>query len=162
MYNNFWIFGKDRQNMTYTAAIGFFLPICDVTVMHRERLLFSPAKLGMAASLFVEFVFRVKGIAFYGSAASFKQHLCAIWIRTLGFFELLSLDVAVRAVLEAWTQQSSFWPLFSGQNYNRTMTGKPMPLVSFTSEQLSIQNCPRLLKLLISCFVCRRGTYVTI
>ena len=81
------------------AAIGFLLHIRDVTVMrHSRSSLFRLASYrSMAASSLVDFVFRSKGITFYGSAASFNQHFIAIQSTQQVLFELCSLDVAVRA-----------------------------------------------------------------
>ena len=137
----------------YKVAIGFLLRICDVTVMHRACLLFWPASYSrsMAASSLVDFVFRAKGIAFYGS------NMCYMYLEPHNRFNSNFVAwMLLSGHQKLGHKQPSFWLLFSGQEYKRT--GKPLRLAFFTSTKLPLACC---LKLLIS-FACRYGRYVRV
>ena len=87
-------------------------------------------------------MFRAKGIAFYGSAASFNQHFICYLEPHDRFYSNCVAWMLLSGHQKLGHKQPSFWPLFSWQDYKRT--GKSLPLAFFTSEQLSKQNCPRL------------------
>ena len=91
-------YGKGRQTMTCPASYR-----------------------SMAASSLLDLMYQAKGIAFYGSAASFNQHFmcylephnnCVAWMLLSGHQKL-------------GHKQPSFWPLFSWQDYKHT--GMPLP-----------------------------------
>ena len=80
--------------------------------------------VGVASSL-VDFVFRAKGIAFYGCAASYNQHFMCY----LELHNKFSLNCVAWMLLSGHQKlghkQHSLWPLFSRQD---KPTGNSLPL----------------------------------
>ena len=83
-------------------------------------------------SLLVNFVFQAKGIALYGSAASFGQHFMCYLEPHNSFYSNCVAYMLLSGHQKLGHKKPSFWPLLSGKDYKRA--GKPLLLAFFTSE----------------------------